>query len=713
VDMGTRRWVLPWAALGAVAAAGACEAGTALSVDPPRIDGSARSYREPPQLPVREGGVIARSLDGERLYVADEDRGVVRVLPAPGLGDAEVTDQHVVAVPGRPAALVVLADRVLVTVRDPGLLVAFEPDEASGLREVGRVALAADAWGLAVTADGTTALVSSAWSRQVAAVDVATLTLRWSVAVAREPRAIVIPPGSDRAYVTHLVGAALTRIDGIAGSEPEVTRVRFPAAPMRMPRADWSAAAQEDNEPKLLQEAWDDERAEAANLAYGATLSPDGRRLFVPRLALGATGKRAWSGQATVDVLVLPSAGGEEEPLARPADRIVPLWKTTDWPFVTLPADDSELTGPGPVQHLPFAQPRAVVYRSATATLLVASEGTGKLVELDALSVEPAARPIATYGSCGAPSGVVLDEEETTAYVFCRSTAELMAVSLDTKKWSAWPIASPHEERLSALAVKGRRLFYDAVDSSMSDGVACATCHPEGREDGHVWHEVLAQSISFFGAGEAGYTLAAFPTRGPALDEKGMAVRATRIGLARQTPLLAGRVEAEGPYGWRGESTSLAMRVERGFGLHRWMGEGRAHYTVSKEAEALAAFLREGLVAPPRPSALTPAQLTGKDIYESPTTGCTDCHAPEGGAQRNAVSLVETRRMTRWPYFSDDTSYYKAPPLVGIGGTEPYYHDGSALTLRQLIDSNKDHMGRTSHLGESDREALVDYLETL
>ena len=120
-----------------------------------------------------------------------------------------------------------------------------------------------------------------------------------------------------------------------------------------------------------------------------------------------------------------------------------------------------------------------------------------------------------------------------------------------------------------------------------------------------------------------GYSLVAFPTRGPALDEKGQRARATRIGLARQTPLLAGRVEADGPYGWRGESATLALRIEHGFGLHRWLGEGKAHYAVSKEAEALAAFLREGLVRPPRRPANESA-LAGKEIYESPTTGCTE-----------------------------------------------------------------------------------------
>ena len=35
----------------------------------------------------------------------------------------------------------------------------------------------------------------------------------------------------------------------------------------------------------------------------------------------------------------------------------------------------------------------------------------------------------------------------------------------------------------------GRRLFYDAEEPVVSGGLACAGCHPDGRDDGHVWHE--------------------------------------------------------------------------------------------------------------------------------------------------------------------------------------------------------------------------------
>src|SRR6185437_199431 len=93
------------------------------------------------------------------------------------------------------------------------------------LEEVGRVPLPADAWGLAITPDEGTAIVSSAWTHRVSAVDLKALKVLWSVDVGREPRGVVVLPSGDRAYVSHLVGSGVTRIDGVTTKDPKVTRI--------------------------------------------------------------------------------------------------------------------------------------------------------------------------------------------------------------------------------------------------------------------------------------------------------------------------------------------------------------------------------------------------------------------------------------------------------------------------------------------------------
>jgi hypothetical protein len=159
--------------------------------------------------PVREGGALVRTAAGDALLVADEDHKVVRrvSLPLPGTrpprraapdsdgGAAKPAESDggsapnpagddagsatgppendggvepgatartiVFTVPGAPAQVLALGDgRVLVTIRDPGLLLVLRPDAAAGLAEEARVALPADAWGVAITPDEKTALVT-------------------------------------------------------------------------------------------------------------------------------------------------------------------------------------------------------------------------------------------------------------------------------------------------------------------------------------------------------------------------------------------------------------------------------------------------------------------------------------------------------------------------------------------------------------------------
>src|SRR4051812_34332377 len=88
--------------------------------------GSASAPSPPRQRAlVHEGGLLARAMGEEALYLADEDRGVIRRVPLP----VDInTPPTVVKLPGAPAALLVLDGRVLVTIRDPGLLVILRPD---------------------------------------------------------------------------------------------------------------------------------------------------------------------------------------------------------------------------------------------------------------------------------------------------------------------------------------------------------------------------------------------------------------------------------------------------------------------------------------------------------------------------------------------------------------------------------------------------------
>jgi len=176
--------------------------------DPDASGSSSAPVAAAPQPPAAAalggaGSTIARV--HESLLVADEDRAALRVVPLP-LGSGAARE---VKLPGAPAALVVDRGRVLVTVRDPGLLLELGAED---LVERGKTPVAADAWGIAVTPDGKRAVVTSAWSHTVSVVDLAARRVVFESDVAREPRGVVVHPDGDRAYVTHLIGTALTRV---------------------------------------------------------------------------------------------------------------------------------------------------------------------------------------------------------------------------------------------------------------------------------------------------------------------------------------------------------------------------------------------------------------------------------------------------------------------------------------------------------------------
>jgi YVTN family beta-propeller protein len=203
-----------------------------------------------------------RAPQNDVLVVADEDHSALRIVPIPFAEDTKVTT---VSLPGRPAQVIASRDRVLVTVRDlpegGGGLVILKRDGSLGLNETTRVALPADAWGLALAPDESFVVVSSAWSGRVSVVDLTTAKVRATVEVGREPRGVAILPDGKRAYVSHLVGTAITRIDSVDSATPSATRLDLPASPLR-------AAA--GTKP-------------GASLGYSVVASPNGDRLFFPR----------------------------------------------------------------------------------------------------------------------------------------------------------------------------------------------------------------------------------------------------------------------------------------------------------------------------------------------------------------------------------------------------------------------------------------------
>jgi hypothetical protein len=448
-----------------------------------------------------------------------------------------------------------------------------------------------------------------------------------------------------------------------------------------------------------------------ASLGYSLALSPDGHRLFAARQALGVVGNPAWFGAATVDVLLVP----EDAPLA-PSRATTLIEKRPSAPAPV--ASDAGAT-PSPTESLPmpnqdtamFSQPRALVFRSSTRTLLVAGEGDPGVTELDAFAPDPTLHPVrgplTNVDGCVAPSAIALSEDEQLVFLYCRGSFEVRMLGKDgSERDVRYAIG---REPLDPVAAAGRKLFYTAHRDGLSGGLACSGCHPEGRDDGHVWHEIDRSTVP--AANRAGMAPRIF-VGGDGTVEVG--------GLPRQTPMLAGRLASPGPYGWLGQDADLPARIATGATLHRWsdwapatfngpIKRQRADLTIA--IERIARFVRTGLVPPPRgDSPPTAVELRGKTLFESRDVGCAACHVGDDGLPAMVVKLAKLPRRVG---FDDEDAPLKVPSLRFVSGTPPYLHDGSAATLSELVERNGDRMGHTEQLSAEDRAALVAYLETL
>lgn len=114
--------------------------------------------------------------------------------------------------------------------------------------------------------------------------------------------------------------------------------------------------------------------------------------------------------------------------------------------------------------------------------------------------------------------------------------------------------------------------------------------------------------------------------------------------------------------------------------------------------------------SPPAGSFDPAAAARGRAVFEGPA-GCTDCHTgPRLTDQGRLHDPAETGMEPTWAE-RGTTGKYRTTPLRALWQHPPYFHDGSAATLRDVID----HYQRVLNLNLSERQRqdLVHYLLSL
>ncbi|HEU4537742.1 MAG TPA: cytochrome C peroxidase, partial [Polyangiaceae bacterium] len=269
------------------------------------------------------------------------------------------------------------------------------------------------------------------------------------------------------------------------------------------------------------------------------------------------------------------------------------------------------------------------------------------------------------------PSGVAVDPEGHRAVVwsqFDRTISTFPIGGVDPVDEKAAPpavqktaLAAPREAP-RAEYVLGRILFHAAGDARIAlDGRACASCHPDGRDDAITW--------------------------------------ATPDG-PRRSIMLAGRATAAPPYSWNGGETTLHNHLGNTF--ERLSGRGLR----SVELDALVAYVSQ-MPAPPQAAPADAAKVErGRAVFASREAGCATCHSGAAftdGQNHDVGSKHE----------ADRSAAFNTPSLRFVGGGGPYFHDGRFATLGDLLRKSDGPMGRAKGLAEADLEALEAYLNTL
>ena len=305
------------------------------------------------------------------------------------------------------------------------------------------------------------------------------------------------------------------------------------------------------------------------------------------------------------------------------------------------------------------------------AGLFVACLGEDAIALYDASMLHPDDAELARWQVPAGPIGIALDEARGRAVVWSQFAHALTTIAIGddagvTRPFSIASTSLPREVRTSAKVERGRELFHATGDRRISgDGRACASCHPDGRDDTLLW--------------------------------------SSPNGL-RQTPMLAGRLEGAAPYGWNGDAKDVSTHLVSTF--KRLGGKG----LTGDDKEALMEYVAS-MRPPPssraKRSAAAVAVARGAAIFRSAQAGCSGCHGENGdlpdGAAHDVKSMAE----------GDVRRKFDTPSLRFVGGTAPYFHDGRYADLKTLIMRSDAKMGHTKQLSSEDVADLAAYLETL
>ena len=376
-------------------------------------------------------------------------------------------------------------------------------DVGDTLVEAGAIPTPTEPFGVALSPDKKTLLVTTVADRTLVAYDPETGSERWSHALGREPRGVAISPDGQRAAVGYLATGTVELIDmrdgdgrHVALDAPAVGNGFGPA--QKVQRRKQSAS--------VLAATGAGGRAFARNafavqfIGHGLTVAA--HAVSTPVAASGFRENRGSYG------------GGFAPPISHR--------------LAFLGGVEAQVGA-----NIAVHQPNAMTWDARTDTLYVAGYGSEDVLVVEHASQADARLagqfPIALGQACG-PQGLAV-ADDGSVMVWCGLARQMSKMS---RKDGAFAFAAVGgaltKSRMSDLQHRGLSLFRLANDGRLSTrgALACSSCHPEVRADGLSWRIE---------------------------------------GHELQTPLLSGKVLDTHPYKWDGGdkdlTTSLTSTMRR------------------------------------------------------------------------------------------------------------------------------------------------------
>lgn len=564
-----------------------------------------------------------------------------------------------------------------------------------------------------------------------------------------KPRALALLPDDSKLYVAGQTANAVFVVD--ARKHKLLRSIPVAAAPVGVVAApDGSAVYAVSHEAAVVTKIDPRKDAVVATLPvaehpWGASVSADGRSLFVSHLlqhgGVTTIDTRSFMIKSAVELAEQPAHPENKalpQGVARGVYAVVPrpgtsseageLWvphlllaihtaqpaldfQSTVFPTVSTldaggaaegrrllfaPLDNSAATG---AFTDVVSGPRALAFTPDGALALVADGQSEDVLVFDAQEgVEVGlVRPL----PAAFLEGIAVEHSGRRAWVHGRNSNNVVALTLDASGAPPAVVAGTVDLGADPMPPKlrhGQRLFYTANSAAFpitrNFWVACSSCHLEGATDAVTWQFSVGPRDTPSNAG------------GP-----------INTGFLLRQALRNSVVDYD-----------ITDQIEQGGSYHRSDPANLA------DLSDLADFVNYAIPFPQNPyraadGSLTAQQLRGKDLF---LAGCAStCHSgyylTDSGAgnptldENGPIVLHDIGTCVTDGPFTDRPApdeivgkmhgacNFDTPTLRGIAATAPYFHDGSAATLRDVVDR----LPVSKSMSDDDKNALVEYVKTL